>query len=381
MRAIGLMSGTSLDGMDAALVEVRRVGTRDSYRARLRAFVTHPYPPAMRSRLAAAAGGVRWTAGQFAILDAAFVESAVAAVRVLCRRAGVPAHSVRVIGSHGQTIFHGPAAGGERVTWQIGSPARIAALTGIPTVGDFRTADLCAGGEGAPLMPIVHRMLFAHRRRRRAIQNIGGIGNVTWLSAGAEELLAFDTGPGMMLIDETVRRATGGRQLFDRGGRLAARGSVDRRLLEWLLDDGYLARTPPKSTGRERYGADLARRFAERARRAGLSAEDRVATATAFTAASIADQYARFLAERIDEVFVCGGGRRNPTLVRMLRHLLGTIPVSSVEELGWNADALEAVGFALLAVAALDGVRFDLQSVTGSSSRVALGVLAPAGGR
>ena len=230
-------------------------------------------------------------------------------------------------------------------------------------------------------MPIVHRMLFAHRRRRRAIQNIGGIGNVTWLSAGAEELLAFDTGPGMMLVDETVRRATGGRLHFDRGGQLAARGSVHRRLLEWLLDDGYLARPPPKSTGRERYGIDLARRFTERARRAGLSTEDRVATATAFTAASIADQYARFLPERIDEVFVCGGGRRNPTLVRMLRGHLGTIPVSPVEELGWNAEALEAVGFALLAVAALDGVRFDLRPVTGSTSRVALGVLAPAGGR
>ncbi len=382
MRAIGLMSGTSLDGMDAALVRLRRVGASpDGYRVRLEAFVTIRYRSELRARLAAAAHGAPLQARAFSELDAALSEVARRAVEAVCRRGGVRARQVAVLGSHGQTIFHGPAAGAGRIGWQLGSPARIAAASGIATVGDFRTADLCAGGEGAPLMPLVHRMLLAHPRRARLVLNLGGIANVTWLGPRGEGILAFDTGPGVMLIDELVRRATRGRMALDRGGRLASRGAVDESLLAWLLDDAFLRRRPPKSTGRERYGAGLAPRFEARARRRGLSSEETVATATAFTAASVRDQYDRFLARRgnVDEVLVCGGGRRNRTLMRMLAERFAPVPVRPIESAGLAGDALEAIGFAVLAAASLDGVRFDLRAITGARSPVALGVLAPAG--
>jgi anhydro-N-acetylmuramic acid kinase len=377
--AIGLMSGTSLDGMDAALVEVARQKQSGTYRFALRAFETQPYDERLRAEIAHAAHGGAIDVARLARLDAALASVAVRGVFSVCRRAHVATREVTVIGSHGQTVFHGPTAAEGRVTMQIASPARIAALTGITTVGDFRTADVAAGGEGAPLMPIVHRMLFSDPRRRRAVQNLGGIGNVTWLGRGGDEVLAFDTGPGVMVIDEVTRIATRGRQACDRDGRLASRGKPDRAILARLLRDPYFARRPPKSTGRERYGRGFAVRLAASAARRGLAATDLVATATAFTAHSIADQYRRFIVPRrgLDEVWLAGGGAHNPALVEMIASLLAPLPVGSIEEIGGHADGLEAVGFAILACAALDGVRFDLRSITGARTPVSLGVIAP----
>lgn len=380
MRAIGLMSGTSLDGMDAALVRVRRRSGAGpgSYRAALEAFRTVPYPGPLRRLVTDIAHGEARDARAFADADRGVAELAARAAAAVARKADVSLRRVAVIGSHGQTVFHGPSIDAGPTTMQIGSPARIANATGVPTVGDFRTADLAAGGCGAPLMPIVHRMLASDPSRRRAIQNLGGIGNVTWLGRAGRGMTAFDTGPGVMVIDRMARTVSRGRQRFDRGGRLAERGRVDRALVTELLRDPYFRRRPPKATGREAFGEPFARVFEARARARGLRGADLVATATAFTAVSIADQYRRFLLPRpgIDEVLLAGGGARNRALVGMLAHELGDVPVRSIESIGIDGDALEAVGFGILAVAALDGVRFDLTRVTGSKRPVRLGVVA-----
>ncbi|MDG2308932.1 MAG: anhydro-N-acetylmuramic acid kinase [Candidatus Binatia bacterium] len=380
MRAIGLMSGTSLDGMDAALVRVRRrVGAGPGgYRANLEAFRTLPYPAALRRIVSEIAHGAAVDARTLAEADRGVAELGARAAAAVARKADVPLGGVGVIGSHGQTVFHGPAIDAGPTTMQIGSPARIANLTGATTVGDFRTADLAAGGCGAPLMPIVHRMLAADAKKRRAVQNIGGIGNVTWLGRGGRKMTAFDTGPGVMLIDRMTGRVSRGQQRFDRGGRFARRGRIDRELVAELLREPYFRRRPPKATGREAFGEGFAREFEERARTRGARGADLVATATAFTAASIADQYRRFLLPRLglDEVLLAGGGARNPALVAMLQDELGEIPVRPIESIGVDGDALEAIGFAILAVAALDGAKFDLSGVTGSRRAVRLGVIA-----
>lgn len=386
MLAIGLMSGTSLDGMDAALVRIRRrkgAARYRSYAASLLAFRTLPYPKDLRAIVDAIAHGKPVSAESFTRADAGVAELGARAVRAVLRRAGIDGSRVAVIGSHGQTVFHGPtvdpsAAG--RITLQIGSPARIATRTGIPTVGDFRTADVTAGGCGAPLMPLVHQMLAAHPTKRRAVQNIGGIGNVTWLGRGGRAPMAFDTGPGVMLVDQMVRRVSRGAARFDRGGRIAARGRTDEELVADLLRDPYFRRRPPKSTGREAFGEPFARSFEARARKRGARGADLVATATAFTAASIADQYRRFLrGDRVpDEILLAGGGAKNPALVSQIEaRLPHAVPVQPIESIGVDGDSLEALGFAILAAAHLDGVRFDLRGITGSKRRVRLGVLAP----
>lgn len=381
MRAIGLMSGTSLDGMDAALVSVRR-RTRagaGSYRATLECFRTLPYPDALRRIVSDIAHGKAIDARALADADRGIAELGARAVVAIARKADVPLTRIGVIGSHGQTVFHGPSVDAGPTTLQLGSPARIANLTGVTTVGDFRTADLASGGVGAPLMPIIHRMLAADPLRRRAIQNIGGIGNVTWLGRGGRKMIAFDTGPGVMVIDQMARITSRGRQTFDRGGRLARKGKVDRDLVRELLRSPYFRRPPPKATGREAFGEPFARKFEQRARSNGARGADLVATATAFTAASIADQYRRFLlgAKRgLDEVYLAGGGARNGALVAMLQEELDGVPVRPIEVIGIDGDALEAVGFAILGVAALDGVKFDLAGVTGAKRAVRLGVVA-----
>lgn len=378
MRAIGLMSGTSLDGMDAALVSVRRRPGAGAYRARLDAFRTLSYPAALRRIVSDIAHGKAVDARAFADADRGVAELAARAAASVARKADVPLARVGVIGSHGQTVFHGPALDAGPTTIQIGAPSRIANLAGVTTVGDFRTADLAAGGCGAPLMPIVHRMLAADPRRRRVVQNLGGIGNVTWLGRGGRKMTAFDTGPGVMVIDHMVRAVSRGRQRFDRGGRFARAGRIHREFVAELLRDPYFRRRPPKATGREAFGESFAVEFAKRARALGSRGPDLVATATAFTAASIADQYRRFLmpSPGIDEVYLAGGGARNSALVAMLREELDPIPVLPIETIGIDGDALEAVGFAILGVAALDGVRFDLSAVTGSKRPVRLGAIA-----
>jgi len=376
LRVIGLMSGTSADGVDAAVVDVAR------RRVRALAFATYPYPASLRRRVLEVSRPHAAGAEAVCDLNAALGEAFAAAANRLIASSGVGAASVDLIGSHGQTIAHLPRGRRHgrrtvRSTLQVGEPAVIAERTGIVTVADFRPRDCAAGGQGAPLVPYADRVLFAHRRLGRAVQNIGGIANVTFLppAADAGDVVAFDTGPGNMIIDRAAAAAGAGR--FDRNGRLARRGRVRPRLLDELMAHRYLRRRPPKTTGREDFGADFADAFIARARRRGADAADVVATATAFTARSIAEAYRRFLPRRPDEVILCGGGARNPALVNMLAGALPGVRVRPSDELGIDADAKEAVCFAVLAAATVRGRANNVPAATGAARPVVLGKIIP----
>ncbi|HEX2203768.1 MAG TPA: anhydro-N-acetylmuramic acid kinase [Longimicrobium sp.] len=379
MRVVGLMSGTSLDGVDAALVEVDGEGVED-VRARVVHWLTLPYDDARRSAIhdGILAGTAEALCGLHADLGEWFAE---AVIRV-CEEAGVPRSSVDAVGSHGQTVWHRPPADGTRgATLQLGDAATIAERTGCAVVSDFRTRDVAAGGQGAPLVPWVDQLLFAVPDRARALQNIGGIGNVTRVppKGSGEEVFAFDTGPGNALIDAAVEVATGGKLTFDRDGKLAARGEVDRRLLDDLLRHPYFAAEPPKSTGREEFGRPFVLRLVEAVRPEGdQDWMDLAATLTELTARTIADAYGRWVTPRgLDEVVVTGGGARNPTLMARLRALLAPLPVVDGSALGVDPEAKEAVAFALLAWAHLRGVPANVPAATGAAGPRVLGSLTP----
>lgn len=379
MLVIGLMSGTSLDGVDAALVEFGDASASPPGWA-VRAFATTPYTREQRERIhhAITAGG----AAELCRLHAELGEWLASAALAVCDAAGVKPGEVDLIGSHGQTVWHEPPAGGRRgATLQLGCPATIAEITGIPVVSDFRTRDMAAGGEGAPLVPWVDRLLFSVPGRRRILLNIGGMANLTWLPPAGEPgtMLAFDTGPGNALIDAAVELATGGRSHYDRDGELAARGLVDDVVLGELLAHPYFSRVPPKSTGRELFGAQFVRGLAERLAPADEQGwADLVATLTALTARSIAGAIEAWVAARgVDEVVVTGGGARNPVLCRMLAEALTPVPLRPGAELGVDPDAKEAVAFAVLARAHILGETANLPEVTGAVGPRVLGSYTP----
>lgn len=379
MLAIGLMSGTSLDGIDAALVEFGDPG--DGGRSwSLVAFVMHPYTAERRSRIQRAIEG--GGAAELCALNVDLGEWFAEAALSVCREAGVDPEDVAVIGSHGQTVWHiPPAAEAGGATLQLGCAATIAERTGIDVVSDFRSRDMAAGGEGAPLVPWVDRELFADPVKRRVLLNIGGMANLTWLPPGGETapVLAFDTGPGNAPIDAAVALATGGSESSDRGGERGGRGRVDEGLLAELLAAPFFMRRPPKSTGREEFGTSFVEELVSRVGPGSESEwDDLVATLTALTARSIADAIERWVLPRgVDEVIVTGGGAHNPTLVGMLSEWLAPIPLLSGEELGLDPDAKEAVAFALLARAYLLGVPANLPEVTGAVGPRVLGSFTP----
>jgi anhydro-N-acetylmuramic acid kinase len=383
MKVIGLMSGTSADGVDAVLVDIR--GSGHDLKIRLRAHRTLPYHPAFRVRLLEAM--TSGTVADACHLNAALGEWFAKAALKLLQAARVPAGRVALIGSHGQTLYHlpkprrEPGMGAVRSTLQLGAAAVIAERTGITTVADFRTRDMAVGGEGAPLTPYLHYLLFHHRSLSRVVVNIGGISNLTYLPAraGLGAVRAFDTGPGNTLVDGIMRHITADRRMFDRGGRLARAGTPNESLLGTLLDHPFLRRRPPKSTGREEFGERLVGYFLRQGKLLGLSDADLVATATAYTARTIAGAR-KFLPGSVDEVLVCGGGAQNASLMRMLQaewnqhtHVL----VKTVESLGWDGRALEAVAFAVFAYQHVKGVPCNLPKVTGAKKAVVLGALVP----
>ncbi|MBN1826960.1 MAG: anhydro-N-acetylmuramic acid kinase [Candidatus Eisenbacteria bacterium] len=373
-RVIGLNSGTSMDGVDAALVEIRGAGPGLS--ARVVDFRHEAIRKGDRERLLRAAGRGAREAEERARLHARVGELfARAALRLAERNGGIG--TIDLIGSHGQTLLHLPARR-EGASVQIGDGAVIAARTGTATVFDFRAADVAAGGEGAPLLPLTDWLLFRSPRRDRVLLNIGGIANFTLLPAGCslEEVVAFDTGPGNALIDRIARLASGGKRRFDPGGAGAARGIVDRETLARLMRHPFLRRRPPKSTGTSVFGDAMAGELWEAGRKKGLGAEGILATATAFTARSAAEAIAARAAPDA-EVYVCGGGARNRTLAAMIADGIAPRPLLPFEKLGVDPDAREAVGFALLAGEFVAGNRYDLGGITGSRGAPLLGVLAP----
>ncbi len=344
LTTIGLMSGTSLDGIDAALIR-----TDGRERVEAGAFLTLPYPDGLRDRLRACLGG-RGPLAEIAAVERDLTLAHAEAVRALLAMAGLAPNAVDLIGFHGHTISHAPD---QHLTWQIGDGAGLAALTGIAVINDFRSADVAAGGQGAPLVPLYHRALAAGLERPLALLNIGGVSNVTWLGAGAEDVLAFDTGPGNALIDDWVWRHTGLR--YDESGTLAAAGRIDETVLAALLAQPYFRQPAPKSLDRDAF---------DPAPVAGLSVEDGTATLTAFTAAAIAAARPLLPAPPL-RWLVTGGGRLNTTLMAMLKARLG-VAVEPVDDQGWSGDALEAQAFGYLAVRSLRDLPLSLPSTTGA---------------
>lgn len=373
MILIGLMSGTSVDGTDAVCVELN--GAPPHLDWKLLSHAELPHPAGLREEIFRAFRPETSSVDRLCALNYRLGEVFADAALAACRAAGLRPSDIDAIGSHGQTLWHiPPGAGPIPSTLQIGNPSVIAARTGITVVSDFRAADMAAGGQGAPLVPYVDSLLLSHPTLSRAVQNIGGIGNVTFLPAGTRPspVLAFDTGPGNMLIDYAAGRATEGRLTYDRDGRLALAGTVCRGLLNRWLQDPYFSQSPPKSTGRELFGVQRGRLLYDEALSAGLSAEDILATLTCFTASAISDQYRRFLPELPDEVLVSGGGARNPALVKFLTGELGR-PVRTTDEAGLPSQAKEAVSFAILAYETLHRRPGNLPSATGASRPAVLG--------
>jgi anhydro-N-acetylmuramic acid kinase len=379
LRVAGLMSGTSADGVDVAVVDIYE------RQVRVLAFDTFPYSSVLRREILNLCRPQTARLDQICHFNHVLGEVFADAVIRLCDKSGIPLRSIDVIGSHGQTVYHSPKGGrfGGRAigsTLQIGEPSRIAQRTGITTVADFRPRDMAAGGEGAPLVPYADGVLFRDERLCRAVQNIGGIANLTFLPACSdamkrstrcpyghtinEDVLAFDTGPGNMVIDGMMRLVTKGQRQYDRGGAMAAKGAVHEELLKEMLRHPFFRRRPPKSTGREQFGQQYCEWFYDKARRERLLPEDMVATATAFTASSI-------------EMILCGGGSHNATLVRMLQQRLEGVTIRSTDEFGISVDAKEAVSFAILAYATIKGIANNIPAATGASEPVVMGKIVP----
>jgi len=380
--ALGIMSGTSADGIDVALV--RMVGRK----ATLENFAAFPFPPRVQKAILKLGEGRPVTTGEISQLNFLLGELFAGAALAACRKFRVAPARVDVIGSHGQTIFHQGTPSffnGHRIasTLQIGDPSVIAARTGINTVGDFRPADMAAGGQGAPLVPYVDFLLYRHARIGRIALNIGGIANVTVIPAGAtlKDVFAFDTGPGNMVIDALVRHFTQGRKKFDRNAEFASKGELLPGLLYTMLRDKYFTKLPPKTAGREQYGEKYVHALLSAREAREAKPDDVIRTATILTALSIVDAFHRLIEPnaKIGELIVSGGGAHNPLLMAQLQSGLNKIRVRDAGELGVAGDAKEAFAFAILAYETLHKRPANLPGATGAKKAAVLGKVCYAG--
>lgn len=377
---IGLMSGTSADGVDAALVEWPRGAECRPFR--LLAFAEQPFPAGLQQRIHALAAGRLGSdrlLEELAALDVELGERFAQAALDLLRESGTAAQTVDAIASHGQTVAHHPQ---RRATLQLGDPSVISERSGLLTIADFRSRDLAAGGEGAPLAPFFHWATCHVSGENRLVLNLGGIANLTWLpsdcGAAGERVQAFDVGPANCLLDGVVQRASGGAERCDRDGRRASGGRVDAALLARLLDDDFLRRAPPKSTGRERYGWAEAESLYEETLQSGRTLDDLLATLVAFTAEAVVRACDVFLAgaAAVQRLIVCGGGARNPALMRALAERLPQARVEPSDAVGIPSQAVEAMAFSLLGRNALLGLPNHLPHCTGARRACVLGELA-----
>ncbi len=374
IKAIGLMSGTSADGVDAALIEIKGKGL--DCKVDLIAFKKFPFQKRLRELIHKVStpeyGRVDLICRLNFLLGELFARAAIGVVK----KSGYKMKDIDLIGSHGQTIYHEPE-GKIPSTLQVGEPSVIAERTGVTTIADFRTMDMAAGGIGAPLTPFTHYILFKRKDKGIAINNIGGISNVTFIPEKGDinDVIAFDTGPGNMLIDSIVYIITKGRMVYDKGGRLASRGRICEKLFDELMEHPFIKKRPPKSTGREEFGYNEALKTYRLAKRFRLSDEDIIATVTKFTAKTIAENYRRFIMCRndISEIILCGGGAKNPVLVDMIVNEIKPVKVVTSDKYGFPPEAIESIAFALLGYAALKGIPANLPQVTGAKKRVILG--------
>jgi anhydro-N-acetylmuramic acid kinase len=364
MLVAGIMSGTSLDGIDVAVVDVT------GNRASTVAHSTTPYSAATRKRILAVSN-TQCSTGEISRLNFELGESYSDAVLATCRRYKIPLRALMLAGCHGQTIYH-EGSGNAPNTLQIGEASVIAERLGVPVVSDFRTRDIAAGGQGAPLVPFVDYLLFRSNAKHRVSLNIGGIANITVLPRNArpDEVIAFDTGPGNMVIDQLVEQLSGGRRHFDRSGAIASRGHIQRDFLDVLLNARYFSARPPKTAGREQYGQE----FIARLLATQFPLEDLIATATAFTAATVALGVKRF-ASGAEELIAAGGGTHNRQLMAQIAAFLPRVRVATTAEFGIDPDAKEAVAFAILAWRTWRRKPGNLPSATGARHSVILGKL------
>jgi anhydro-N-acetylmuramic acid kinase len=382
-----MMSGTSADGIDAALVRIS--GAPPSLSAQLEGHFHVPFPSYLRERILRLANGAVTTTAEISELNFLLGEQLGSAAIAACKKWRVPLKEVSLIGSHGQTVFHqGTTARSQgRVraasTLQLGDISLIAERTGIPTVGDFRPADMAAGGQGAPLIPFADYLLYGDPMRGRVALNIGGIANVTVSPAGAQprDVFAFDTGPGNMIVDALVERTTRGREEYDGDARIALSGRTVPELLVRLMHEPYLRKKPPKSTGREQFGQAYAQGLLTWGKQHHAGPADLIRTATVFTPLSIADAFRRLILPRtqVEELIVAGGGANNPLMMAQLAASLPGIEVVPASRFGVPPGAKEAFGFALLAYETYHGRPSNLPSATGAKHPAVLGKIAHAG--
>jgi len=371
---VGLMSGTSCDGVDAVLVRIR--GTGPELHLKFAMMESFPYPDSLRTRLLSP----HLTGQEVCQLNFELGERFADAVEVMKERAVELDCEVDLVASHGHTVAHMPPRGRARFgTLQIGESAVIAERCGVPVVSDFRPRDMAAGGQGAPLVPYADWVLFSRPDRTVACLNIGGIANFTVVTPEFERILAFDTGPGNMAIDGAVRLLTRGAQQMDKNGAAAAKGDVVDELLQYLLAHPYFARKPPKSTGREEFGAEVYLRDALAARK-GLRNEDLIATVTMAVATSITNAFDRFIRPdfAVKRVIVSGGGARNSTLMKMLQKGIPDVTVRTSDQYGIASKAREAIAFAILGNETICGTPSNVPQATGASRSVVLGKITPA---
>ena len=375
---IGLMSGTSVDGIDAAIVEITEHGLETT--VELLAFETFRFPPSVPQRIFALCHPDTGRVDDICEMNFYIGHLFAEAVKHILQKSGMHASDIDLIGSHGQTIYHLPkGANPERYpsTLQIGEPSVIAHETGIPTIADFRVADIAAGGQGAPLVSYPDYLLFHDSVKTVGLLNIGGIANLTVLPANGtfDSVSAADTGPGNMCIDAVISEITEGAERYDKGGKRAAEGTPDQRLIDEWLKYPFFHQPPPKTTGREMFGHAYAMECLVACREHGLSDNDCIATLTELTVQTIADYITKFVTEQhlIDTLYVSGGGVHNQTLMRRLSEVLANTAVEPVDNSGISADAKEAIAFAILANETLHGNAGNLPSATGASVRKILG--------
>jgi len=383
MRVLGMMSGTSADGIDVALANIS--GAPPRLVAKLEGHYHWAFPKVVRGAILRLANGAPTTTAEISQLNFLLGEEFAAAAIAACAKWRVPLRKISLIGSHGQTIFHQgtPAnflsARKISSTLQIGEPSVIAERTGITTIADFRPADMAAGGHGAPLVPFVDYLLYRDAKIGRVALNIGGIANVTVIPANArpQDVIAFDTGPGNMIIDALIERITKGRAAYDRGARIATSGEVIRPLLEKMLRDPYLRQKPPKTAGREQFGSKYAETVWAWSKKHRTRPQDLVRTATIFSAFSIIDALQQFVLPKtaIQELIVAGGGTKNPLIMAQLEAALAGIKIVESSRFGVAAEAKEALAFAILAYETFSSRTNNLPSATGAKHSAVLGKL------
>lgn len=383
-RVVGLMSGTSVDGIDAALIEIE--GDALDGKVRLLAFENKPFPEAVKKKIFDLFVTENATIDKIGYMNVLLGELYAEAVFSVVEKSGLLMSEIDLIGSHGQTIYHHPQCNEEdgypiRYTVQIGEGSIISNRTHIPCISDFRVADMAAGGQGAPLVPFTEYLLYRNKSKTILLQNLGGIGNITVLPANSsiQEVYAFDTGPGNMIIDGLVSLFTEGAKTMDDGGRIAAGGTINLELLQQLCSHEYFQEKPPKSTGREMFGEKYIKELYGKIIAANLSMADAIATVTDFSAWAMEDSYQKYILPNhpADQLLIGGGGSYNLTLVSMIRKRMEQhgVAVYIQEDFGFSSDAKEAIAFALLADYAMAGKCNNVPSVTGADYPVVMGKL------